>query len=193
MAAVFQLPGGEFVAEAAWGLVLDGQAKAQTSALEPALTYRLERASQLVTKQLLGEQIDRFEIAACDKTIAFLDHTMAVLAGLALDPFMAIEHDLGSKGRIATNPNHDMAPLRIDDLEIVMLHVRPGSTMAKIDNLALGIVANLPNRCRSSPDEHGKDAAEFWILGQVRFGDPMFFISGMAIDEGDIVLLAPSL
>ena len=90
VAAVFQFPDRELIAEMAAGLVLDPEAKAQTSAIEPAFTEGLERGRQLLCQQPCGEKIDRWEIAARDKTIAFLDHAMVVAAGLALDPFMPI-------------------------------------------------------------------------------------------------------
>jgi hypothetical protein len=192
IAAVFQFPDREGIAEMAEGLVLHPEAKAQTSAIEPALTESLERGGQLLTQQASGEKIDGGEIAARDKAIAFLDHAIVLAAGLALDPFMAIENDLGAKGRIATHAHHDMAPIRIEDLEVVMLDVGPGILVSQIQDLAFGTELDPPNGAGSSSDQHGKSALELGIFGEKRLGDLAFVLSGVAIDPGDTVLAAPS-
>jgi hypothetical protein len=152
----------------------------------------LERGGQFLPQQASGEKIDGREIAAGDKTIAFLDDRIAVVAGLALDPFMTIENDLGAKGRIATHPHHDTPPIRIDDLEVVMLDVRPGILVIDSTDLAFGSELDPPNRAGSSSDEHGKDAPELGIFGEKGLGDLAFVISGLAIDPGNVVLAAPS-
>jgi hypothetical protein len=114
-------------------------------------------------------------------------------AGLALDPFMAIENDLGAKGRIATHPDHDMAPIRIKDLEVVMLDVRPGILAIDLKDLAFGTELDPPNGGGSSSDQHGKDAlVELGIFGQKGLSDLALVISGVTIDPGNVVLAAPS-
>jgi hypothetical protein len=126
-------------------LVLHREAKAQTSAIEPALTEGWERGRQLLSQPPSGEKIDGLVVAARDKTIAVLDHAILMAAGLALDPFLTIENDLGAQGRIATHPHQDMAPVRIEDLEAVMLEVGPGILASRIKDLALGTELDPPN------------------------------------------------
>jgi hypothetical protein len=46
---------------------------------------------------------------------------------------------------------------------------------------------------RSSSDEHGKAALGVGVLEQKGLGDLVFILSGMAIDEGNVVLVALSL
>jgi len=111
---------------------------------------------------------------------------------LALDPFMAIENDLGAKGRIATHAHHDMPPIRIDDLEVVMLDVRPGILVIDFKDVTFGAELDSPNRGGSSSDQHGKDALELGIFGQKGHGDLAFVIAGVAFDPGKVVLAAPS-
>ena len=105
---------------------------------------------------------------------------------------VTIENDLGAKRRIATHAHHDMAPIRIEDLKVVMLDVRPGILAIDFKDLAFGTELDPPNRAGSSSDQHGEDALELRIFGQKGLGELAFVISGVAIDPGNVVLAAPS-
>jgi hypothetical protein len=105
---------------------------------------------------------------------------------------MTIESDLGAKGRIATHAHHDMAPFRIDDLEVVVLDVGPGILVIDFKDVAFGAELDPPNGGGSFTDEHGKDALELGIFGEKGLGDLAFVLSGMTRDPGDTILAAPS-
>src|SRR5208337_3855919 len=125
------------------------------------------------------------------EAVAFLTKAAAPTAALPLHPFMSVEGHLRSKRRIPAHPHHDMAPFRIDDLKIIVLHMRPGISMTQIDNLPALIELHLPDRRRSPAREHRKDTPELGVFGQKRLGQDMLLLSALAFDKRNPALLAP--
>ena len=82
---------------------------------------------------------------------------------------MPIERNLQAKGRMAAHFDGEMSPLRVDNVEMVVIDQRPVFGPAQ-HHFAGVIVFGLPDQGRSFGDENGKDPSELGIDGAKCFG-----------------------
>ena len=69
--------------------------------------------------------VDRGKITALDKAVAVLDGGQALASGLPFNPFVTVQDQLRTERRIPAHADRYMAPLAIDDVEVIMLDERP--------------------------------------------------------------------
>jgi hypothetical protein len=85
-----------------------------------------------------------------------------------------IDNDLGAPGGIATQAHHHVAPLRVDDLKVIVLDIGPLFGPPQLRDLTLAVAPHLPQRGGGASDQHGEDPTKGWILGPMRARDLIF-------------------
>jgi len=69
------------------------------------------------------------------KAIPFLAAADACLARRASHLFLPVQHYLSRKGRMPADPDHDVLPVRIQDMKAVVVDVRQG--LLRFDGMVL--------------------------------------------------------
>lgn len=158
--------------------------------------------SSLQADVMLIDRMERFgrtstraahpgQIASDHKTVATFDHRMAATLSLTLHPLVAVENDLGAEGRISAHADRYMTPLWIDNMEIVVLDVRPSLAVTNLDDVSGLMTFDFPNRCWSVADDHQKQAAEV-LLRQVSLGQFVFALADLRFNQRDLLCATKS-
>ena len=101
------------------------------------------------------------------KTIVFLGKWNLSRAGLTRDILMPIEDNLSGKGGMGTEFDRQVAPLRIQDVEGIVLDVRD---LSRNVGDALLRALHPENRCRSKSCDDTEDSPESRVLREMGFG-----------------------
>ena len=67
---------------------------------------------------------------------------------------------------LAAQPQGYMPPLRVNQMKIVVLHIRPLAAMLHFDDLVLGVALDLPHRRRSIPGDDQKQPPKLQVFRQ---------------------------
>ena len=92
---------------------------------------------------------------------------------------MPIERNLQAKGRMTAHLDGEVSPLRVDNVEMVVINQRPLLGPAQ-HHFAVAIVFGLPDQGRSFGHEYGKHTSELRINGAKFFGFGVLGLSPMA-------------
>jgi hypothetical protein len=106
-------------------------------------------------------------------------------SGLALDPFVAVQDHLRAEGRIAAHADDHVTPVRIHQVEMVVLDMRPLLAMAYLDDSVVRIAFDFPQRRRRVAGDHEEQALVLRITGQARLGQCVFALPGLRLDDLD--------
>src|SRR5208282_4086834 len=190
VAAVFQLPDRILVVEVQALLLGQGQGKTQASRVEPARAQGRQARTQVGSVQGAGQAVDRPVVGPFDETVALLGHANLPGARLPFDPFVPIDNDLGAPGGIATQAHDHVAPLRVEDLKVIVLDIGPLLGPTQRGDLALTVAPYLPQRGRGASDQHGEDPTKGWVLGPMLARDLIFEVARATFHPENTVLLA---
>src|SRR5262245_66407172 len=101
---------------------------------------------------------------------------------------MPIERNLQAKGRMTAHFNGEMSPLRVDNVEMVMVDEPPVFGPSQ-HYFTVAIIFGLPNQGRSFGNENGKHPSELGIGGAKFLGlGVLGFIADRKIPERDFVV-----
>jgi hypothetical protein len=107
--------------------------------------------------------------------------------GLMLYPFMPIERNLQAKGRMAAHLDGEVSPLRVHNMEMVVIDQRPALGPTQY-HFAVAIVFGLPDQGRSFGNEYGKDTSEVRVGGAKLFGlGVLGLVAGGKIAQRDLM------
>jgi len=185
ISAQFQLETGEAVFELAASLFLQSEGKAQAGGVNPAAAEGVEAAVELAIEARGAQSIDPIVVTPFDEAVSFFADSPVAAARRALNPLVPIDNDLGAEGRVAGHANGDMAPLGIDDMEVVVFDVGPMFGPCELGNLPGVVAVDLPDWSGRFGAEDQKEPFESRILGEIRFGDLMLALPGFHFQPGD--------
>ena len=153
IAAVLDLVGGVAIAEMRPLLLLEIQREAETAGVYPTVTDLGKSPYGVLVAQGLCELIQGLE-RATHEAVTLLADGDSLPAGLALDPFVTVEHDLNPEGRMATHLDGDVAPVGINEMEVVMINEGPRGLALQVGD-TVGAVLDLPDQawCLGYEDE----------------------------------------
>jgi hypothetical protein len=103
---------------------------------------------------------------------------------------VAVEDDLGPEGRMPGHLDGEVAPLRIQDVERVMVDV--GHLLEQLGELAVDALLDLPKRGWGAGDQDQKDALADLVLGQVLLSQQVLALARPAIEQRDALGLGPT-
>jgi hypothetical protein len=121
------------------------------------------------------------------KTIVFFGKRNLALPGLASHILMSIEDNLSGKGRMGTEFDRQVPPLRVQNMEGIMIDVSDFSL-----NVGDAFVraVHMENRRRGNGTEDIEDPPESRVLGKMLFGHFMLLFPCSAVDQGDPLFLS---
>ncbi len=189
VAAVFQLIKRILILEFRALLLIPIQRETQTRGIEPTVTNLGQPPYSVRCTQGLCDLIQGLEIGPSRKTVALLLYRQAPFTSLAFDPFMTVGNHLRPKRRIATDPNRDMSPVGIHQVNMVMIDVRPFLLAIQIRDLILAIAFDFPHRRWRASNQDQEHSFEIRVLRKIRLRLFMFPFSGLAQQKWNLVLL----
>ncbi len=124
------------------------------------------------------------------ETVPLLSEEYASPAGLAGDMLVTVQDHLRTERRVASHLDRQMTPIRVEDVERVVIDVGPA--FGQVLDHGLGTL-HVPRRCRRPGDEHHEHPMTgLWVLGEVVLGDLMFAFPGLAVDHRHPVGFRPA-
>jgi hypothetical protein len=125
------------------------------------------------------------------KAVAFLGEGYPCCPRGAGDVLVAVQDDLGPKGRVARHLYSHVAPLGVEDMEGVL--VDKALLLGQVADLApLGPLYVPGGRRRTGHQDHEHPWAGLGVLGQVALGDQVLPLASLAVDDGDPVGRCPA-
>ena len=103
---------------------------------------------------------------------------------------MAVEDDLRGERRVPGHLDGHMTPLRVHDVERVVVHVR-GLLRDVADDAAGCRAGDLPYPGRRLRGQHQEHPRAHLVRGQVVLGDQVLALPGLAVDDRDAVRVRP--
>jgi len=177
------------VTESTFLLLPTLQSKAQT-AVNPTLTGPNQAPYRARGSHGVCDSGQACGVGNLGKTIVFLRKGNLVLPCLTSHIFMPVKDNLGSKRGMGTEFDRQVSPLRVQDMEGIMIDVRDFALDVR-DSL-LGPV-HVENRCGCKSSDDVEDPAEGKVLGQMRFGQFMLLFPLSALDQGNPLFLSISM
>src|SRR5262252_4954323 len=116
------------------------------------------------------------------KAVSVLGKGDAGLARLTGNIFVAIQDDLGGKGRMTTDLDGQMSPIRIDYVKRVVVDIRHG-----LLSLDVVLCADIPHRRLRPSDQDQKQALRDLRLGQIFFGKIVLALPCRTVDQRNAV------
>jgi hypothetical protein len=105
------------------------------------------------------------------KAVALLPVFDAGALGLATDELVAVEDDLGGKGRVPGHLDRDVSPLGIPNVERVMVHER--LLLGQVADRTARGMGDVPHRCRCPGHQNQEHPRLHRMIGQEVLGDAM--------------------
>ena len=116
------------------------------------------------------------------KTVSFLGKANSGLVRLAGYILVPVQHHLGGEGRMSADLDGDMAPLGIEDMKGVVVHV--GHGLLAFEVMGPG---DVPYRGLGATHEDEKQPLGDLGLGQIFLGDVVLTFPHGAVDDRNIV------
>src|SRR5215813_11277747 len=145
-------------------LLFPAERKTQAGRIDPAIHHLCQARQASGAVQLLSQPIKAGQVGAAHKTVTLLNPGHGLFLGLTLYPFMPIERNLQAKGRMTAHFNAEVSPLRVDNVEMVVIDQPPVFGPPQ-HHFAVAIIFGLSNQGRSFGNENGKHPSELGIGG----------------------------
>src|SRR5215471_8038079 len=181
VATVFDLIVGVLVAEPAALLLVEVEGEAHTG-INPTLADLAQPPYSPVVGQGVCDLRQACGVGDRGKTVSFLGKGDAELARLTGNIFVAIQDDLGGKGRMTTDLDGQMSPIRIDYVKRVVVDIRHG-----LLSLDVVLCADIPHRRLRPSDQDQKQALRDLRLGQIFFGKVVLALPCRTVDHRNAV------
>src|SRR5207342_2454658 len=81
-----------------------------------------------------------------------------------------------------------VTPVRLHQAKVIVLDMRPLLAMASLDDPVVRAALDFPQWRRRIAGDHEKQALELRITRQARFGEFVFALSGLRLDDLDSAL-----
>jgi hypothetical protein len=107
------------------------------------------------------------------------------LSSLAGDVLVAVQDDLGTEWWVAGHLDGDVAPLRIQDVERVVIDVR--LLLVQVLDQPASRALDVPDGRHGAADQDQEQAALDRVCGEVFLGDAMLALTTSAVDDRDPV------
>jgi hypothetical protein len=185
VATGFDLIHGVLVAKAALVLLVEIQRETETRAVDPALTDLAQAPYRLGLRQGLCDRGQGGGRGDGGETVTLLGERDPAGGGVRGDVLMAIEHDLRAERRVAGHLDREMPPLRIEDVEGVMVHER--SLRREVSDDPAAGPGHLPDRGICATDQDEEQPLDRRILLEVVGRDPMFPVVRRAVADGNVM------
>jgi len=181
VATVFDLVVGVLVTKPAPLLLVEVEGEADTG-VDPTLAD----PAQSPYSPMLGQGVCDLRQArgvgdAC-KAVSFFGDDDTRLARLAGHVFVAVQHHLGWKRRVAADLDRQVAPVPVEDVERIVVH--KGDRLLSLDVM---IGADVPHRRAGATDQYQKQPVCDVRLGQIFFGKVVLALSCRTVDHRDAV------
>ena len=93
---------------------------------------------------------------------------------------------------MSAHPDADVAPLGIEDVEVVVVHPRHRLLAANVQPATLRARQHLPHRRLGTGDDHCEDPGEARIAWKVSERDVVLALTSFAVDDRNVVLSGPA-
>ena len=180
VAAVFKLISRILVSESGTLLLLKVQSEAQAARIDPTLTDLSQAPYSVSFTQGIRDLVQGLERTTY-KAVTLLAAGDGFFAGTAFDPFVSVEHHLQGKGRMAAHLDGEVAPLFVDEVKVVMIHIRPLLTALQVRHVTFTAV-DLPHQRRCLGHQNQKQTNEVRLLRQISLGELVLALCTGAVD-----------
>jgi hypothetical protein len=185
IAAVLELVAGIAVAELRARLLVEVQGEAQATRVDPTVTDLGQSPYRVLLTQGLCELIQGLERSPHEAVALLLDGD-GVRVGLAVDPFVPVEHELHPERWVPADLDRDVAPLLVDQVKVVVVDVGPGLLAGQVRRPGLAL-RHLPHQGRRLRDQDEKEALKRRVLGQILLRHLVLARARDAVDHRDVV------
>ena len=191
VAAIFDLVDRIGVTESAFLLLLTLQSEAQAP-VNPTLTDLDQAPYRARSSHGICDSGQACGVGNIRKAIPLFTKGDLFLLGLTGHVFMTVEDHLNIKRRMGTEFDGRMPPLRVQDVERIVIDVR--DLGRDVPDLLLGAM-DVENRHGCPSNDDTKDPSEGWIFRDVLFCDFMllFLFLAFTVDQGNPLLLGVSM
>src|SRR5215469_14913604 len=180
VAAVLALIDGVRVVEFASLLLLPAERKTEAGGVNPTLRHPAQAPYHPFLGQGVCDLSQGGGVLDLGKTIPLLLKLDLLAQSLAGHIFMTVQDDLRRKGRMARDFDRDVSPLRIPDMERVVVDVGHG-----LLPLQVVLAGRFPDGCLSLANQNQKQPRLARMVGQVLFSDLVFPLASLALDHGN--------
>jgi len=115
------------------------------------------------------------------EAVALLGKREMALASLAGNVLMAVQDDLGAERWVAGHLDGDVAPLRVEDVERVVIDVRP--LLLQVTDRTPNGALDFPDGGHGAADQDQEQALLDRMRGEVFLGDAMLALTSSAVDD----------
>jgi hypothetical protein len=122
-------------------LLLQVERETQAGGINPTLAGLIQSPYSLLTRQGICDVSQARSVRNVSKAVALLGKLDSGFACLAGHVFMTVQDQLGGEGRMPAELDGDVAPLRIENVERVVVHI--GHRLLSFDVM---VGADVPHR-----------------------------------------------
>src|SRR6266540_5069831 len=162
------------------------QSETQARRIDPPLAHLVQSPYRLILGQGICDPRQACTVGDVGETVALLAEVELGLPRPAGDVLMAVQDDLGAEGWVTTHLDRNVAPLRIHDVEGVVVHI--GFLLLEQDAARTG-TSDVPQRHLRSSDKNQKQATLHRVGGKIVFGQVVLALSASAVDNWNSVSL----
>ena len=187
VAAIFELIHREGITKAAALLFLRGQGKTQTCRIDPTLADFDQAPYSAWSTHGICDVGQACSVGKLGKAIAFFDKVDAFFLGFDSHVFVSVEDDLRGERRMGAETNNHVPPVRVHDVEEIMLDVAIGLGDENMRLPILG-VKNIAHGCWSHSRQNAKHAPKPGKFGDERLSGFVLSLPSLTINQGDVFL-----
>src|SRR4029434_6713420 len=190
--AVFQLEDRVLVMKGAPLLLLPIESKAKTGGINPTLA-ELEQAP---CSPLLGQGICDFgqvrSVGDGSKAVVLFRESDSGFLCLTSHVFVTVQHYLCAEGRMSAHLDRQVTPVRVEDMERIMIHVRPWLFGHKLAEFTSARHLCFPNQCRRLRHQNHEESWLGFVRSALLLRHLVLVSAGRAVGHWDLVFLCPS-
>src|SRR5690242_5349039 len=183
VSAEFDLIVRVLITEPAALLLVEVEREAHTG-VNPTLTDLAQSPYSPVFGQGLCDLRQTCGVRDSSKAVSVLGEGDARLARLAGNVLMAVQDHLGGEGRMPADLDGQMAPVRVEDVKRVVVHI--GHRFLSFDVV---FCADIPHRRLRPTDQNQKQALGDCRLGEIFFRNVMLALPDRTVDHRNSVRL----